>query len=54
MLSILEKYIYNSCNFTVSNFNVEKESKRYHACQFYLNNKKVISTNAKITPKKNG
>lgn len=38
----------------VSNFSIESESKEYAACNFTLNGKKIISREAKITPKKVG
>lgn len=38
----------------MSNFITEPESKEYDACQFELNNKKVVYRSSKITPKKVG
>lgn len=46
--------VYKKCFLEVSNFRMEMESKEYDACQFNLNDVKIISRNAKITPKKVG
>lgn len=40
--------------FKIGNLAVESESKEYFACNFTLNGKKIISREAKITPKKVG
>jgi len=40
--------------FKIENLVVESESKEYSACNFTLNGKKIISREAKITPKKVG
>ena len=46
--------VYKKCSLKISNFKIETESKEYNACQFNLNNLKIICRNAKITPKKVG
>lgn len=40
--------------FKIENLTEESESKEYAACSFNLNGKKIISREAKITPKKVG
>lgn len=46
--------IYDKCSFEISDFKLEPESKEYDACRFDLDGRKIISRNAKITPKKVG
>lgn len=46
--------LYKQCELEISDFTTEPESKEYAACQFTLNGSKVISRDAKITPKKQG
>ena len=46
--------VFDACGFTLSNLIIEKESADYEACQFDLNNKKVLFRSAKITPTKAG
>ncbi|WP_349675907.1 MepB family protein [Salegentibacter sp. UBA1130] len=46
--------IYEKCGLKISDFQLETESKEYIACRFDLNGRKIISRNAKITPKKVG
>ncbi|GEQ85418.1 hypothetical protein ULMS_09260 [Patiriisocius marinistellae] len=53
-LRYIEDEVYTPCAFKISNFKVEAESKGYAACNFLLNGLRVISRNAKITPKKTG
>lgn len=53
-LKKMKSAVYDQCNFEILGFQFETESQEYDACQFELNNKKVISRNAKITPKKTG
>lgn len=53
-LVFLKSEIYDRNGFTISNFAVEPESQEYGACRFEINGKKVISRNAKITPRKVG
>ncbi len=53
-LNQIKLEIYDKCGFTISNFQLEPESKEYDACQFQLNEWSIISRNAKITPKKAG
>ena len=46
--------VYDPSGFRISNFLTEAESKEYGACRFELNEIKIISRNAKVTPKKVG
>ena len=50
----IQSKVYNKCNFEISNYTLEKESKEYDACRFQLNGLNVISRSAKITPSKVG
>lgn len=54
LLQHIQATIYDKCALEISNFTLEKESKEYDACQFQLNDAKVICRNAKLTPKKVG
>jgi hypothetical protein len=45
---------YDSLSFPISKLNIELEGLEYDACQFELNEKKVIYRRAKVTPKKQG
>lgn len=55
-MSLLEKIkkTFNSSDFTLTDFVVEKESKEYEGCNFKLNDLKIYFRKAKITPKKEG
>jgi len=53
-LSRINTEIYEQCGLHISNFRLEKESKEYEACRFELNGLRIISRNAKNTPKKVG
>ena len=53
-LSRIKKKIYEKCGLIISDFQLEKESKKYDASRFELNGRKIICRNAKITPKKVG
>jgi hypothetical protein len=46
--------IYDKLNLTISNFQLNTEGKEYNSCSFFLNKSRVISRQAKITPKKAG
>ena len=46
--------IYDKCELRISNFTMEAESEDYAACRFELNGSKIVSRNAKETPKKTG
>ncbi len=46
--------IYDKCALEISNFKLETESTAYNACRFELSGRKILSRNAKITPKKAG
>lgn len=52
--SPIETFILESCGLKTKDFITESEGIEYEACQFYLNHKKVIYRNAKVTPKKTG
>lgn len=45
---------YDQCQWQIEDFKLESESQEYKACKFELNDLKIISRNAKITPKKVG
>ncbi len=53
-LSEINKRVYQSSGFKITNLQTEKESQEYDACQFELNGLKIISRTAKRTPKKAG
>ncbi|QDH80734.1 MepB family protein [Echinicola soli] len=53
-LNQINTEIYKKCGLNISGIHLEKESKEYNACRFELNGQKIISRNAKITPKKVG
>lgn len=48
------KIVFEKINFKIHNLHIEKESKDYAACQFELNNLKIIFREAKTTPTKIG
>jgi len=53
-LNEIKTKVYDPCGLLVSNFQTEDESKEYSACRFEINGLKVVSRNAKVTPKKVG
>lgn len=53
-LNRIKTEVYEKCGLKISDFQLETESKEYDACRFELNGRKIISRNAKITPKKEG
>ena len=53
-LKLAQKYIYEPCDFTISQAAADKESDEYGAGTYKLNNIRVITRTAKITPKKIG
>jgi len=53
-LSQIITKVYSKIDFEISGFKKELERKDYYACRFELNGRKIISRNAKITPKKAG
>lgn len=53
-LYYIESQVYSKCGLSIQNFEKESESQEYEACRFILNTKRIISRNAKITPKKIG
>lgn len=57
MANSLKEFIeklFDQTQINLSHFQSETESKEYEACHFYLNGSKIISRQAKITPKKIG
>lgn len=46
--------VYDKCSLEISDFKNEHEGKEYHACQFKLNEMKIVCRSSKITPKKVG
>ncbi|MGJ8735100.1 MepB family protein [Zobellia laminariae] len=46
--------VYQPSHLSISNFELEEESRDYQACRFKLNTNIIICRNAKITPKKVG
>ncbi len=53
-ISEIKTKVYDSCNFVISKFEIEQESKEYNACKFVLNGLNIIGRDSKITPKKAG
>ncbi len=53
-LAQIKKEVYHRCLLEISAFTIEQESKEYDASRFELNGLKIITRNAKITPKKVG
>lgn len=53
-LSQIKKELYDKQGINLTNYEEEAESKEYAACRFKLNDSKIISRNAKITPTKVG
>jgi len=54
LLKLIQKEVYIPYNLTLSNLQIEDEGREYNACNFKLNNLKIINRNSKITPKKVG
>ncbi|WP_420580171.1 MepB family protein [Reichenbachiella sp.] len=54
LLSLLRTNWFDAFELKISSFIQEAESQEYGACRFEINGKKVISRNAKVTPKKIG
>lgn len=48
------KLVFEKLELNIHNLHIEKESQDYAACQFELNNLKIIFREAKITPTKIG
>lgn len=46
--------LYDRCSLKVSDFEKEKESQEYYACNYKVDGKLVLSRNSKVTPKKVG
>ena len=54
ILEQIKKEVYDKCGFILSDFKADPESIAYNACSFYLNERKILYRNAKVTPKKSG
>lgn len=54
LLTQILKKVYLPCNLVLSDFQNELESQEYDACQFRLNELRIINRRAKVTPKKVG
>jgi len=54
LLSKINQTLFFPNKVTINNLTEEKESTAYDACRFEINGLKIISRNAKITPKKSG
>jgi hypothetical protein len=54
ILHQIKTEVFDTCALKVSDFKTESESKDYNACQFVLNDLKIICRSSKTTPKKNG
>ena len=50
----IQKTVYEPCGLKCTNIIIDQESKEYGACEFNINQKKVLFRIAKITPTKNG
>lgn len=53
-LKQIQAQVYEPIDFEISDFIIETESKEYDACRFVLNDLRILSRSAKITPKKGG
>lgn len=53
-LAQIKTEVFDNLRFAFSEFKVEAESTAYAACRFTLNGQKIISRDAKLTPKKVG
>ncbi len=53
-LKLIKLKIFDECDFVMSDFMLEQESKEYDASQFTLCGRSVICRTARITPKKSG
>lgn len=54
IINHLKTNVYNKIGFSLSELEMETESKEYEACRYQLNALRVISRAAKITPTKTG
>jgi len=50
----IKEIVYDCCSLELTNYILNKESQEYFACSYLLNEKRIISRTAKITPKKIG
>lgn len=54
LLNQVKTKVFDKHGLEMTSFQLEAESKEYAACQFELNQRKIICRSAKITPKKIG
>ena len=54
IVSETKEFLFDKCNFEISNIEIEKESSEYCAYRFKINNLNVLFRSAKITPTKKG
>ena len=52
--NIIKKQVYDLCSMSFSDFFINKGSNAYSSCSYTLDNIKIISRTAKITPTKTG
>ncbi|WP_299256781.1 MepB family protein [uncultured Aquimarina sp.] len=50
----IKQSVFDPCALMIKQFSLESESKEYKACNFHLNDLKIVCRSAKITPKKVG
>ena len=53
-LKVVKEYVYDKCDFDLTNLKQNIESKEYGACTFELNGKTIQQRVSKITPTKTG
>lgn len=53
-LKVVKEYVYDKCDFDLTNLKQNLESKEYGACSFVLNGKTIEQRISKITPTKTG
>lgn len=53
-LTLIQKILFDNCNFEINRLTLEAESLEYGACTFVLNNLNILFRTAKITPTKTG
>lgn len=53
-LILIQKILFDNCNFEITQPILEAESSEYGACTFALNNLNILFRTAKITPTKTG
>ena len=53
-LKVVKEYVYDKCDFDLTNLKQNLESKEYGACSYMLHGKIIEQRISKITPKKTG